>query len=188
MVHYCLVVIRSINQMVFVSFLPLYFTLRGHSEVEGGRLLTLFLLTGGIAGLWGGILADRFSGRIVIVASMAGYAPMSLGFLLTEGWVSVLCCAMAGGFLLLSNPINVVMAQQLVPEASSTISSLMMGFAWGVGGFLIPLIGFFSDLMGLHTVLVGLVLITSPGFLIAFFLPAVRMSSTAPSLASEAAL
>jgi len=184
MVHYWLVVVRSANQVVIVSFLPLYFTTRGYSAAEGGQLLTLFLLTGGIAGLWGGILADRFSGRMVIIVSMVGYFPMALAFLLTGGWISILFCAAAGGFLLFANPVNVVMAQQLVPQASSTVSALMMGFAWGVSGVVIPLTGFFADLVGLQTIMVSLVILTAPGVLMTLWLPS---TSTNPQLASALA-
>lgn len=173
-VHYFLVVIRSLNQMVFVAFLPLYFTVRGLTATEGALHLSLFLLTGGVTGLFGGMLADRFGGRIICAISMIGYAPMALAFLLTTGPLSTLTCALAGGFLLLANPINVVMAQRLIPEAASTVAALMMGFAWGISGFVIPLIGGFGDVFGLHTVLVWFVALTAPGFLLAFWLPSHR--------------
>ena len=171
LIHYFLVVIRSLNQLVFVAFLPLYFTLRGHSAMEGAQFLTLFLLAGAISGLWGGILADRWGGKLVIAISMVGYAPLSLAFLLTSGPVSILLCTLAGAFLLLPNAVNVVMAQRLIPESASTVSALMMGFAWGIGGFIIPLVGILSDIFGLHTILLWFVLLTSPGFLPAFLLP-----------------
>jgi len=173
-VHYFLVVIRSLNHMVFVAFIPLYFTVRGLTVTEGAQHLSLFLLTGGVTGLFGGMLADRFGGRIICAISMIGYTPMALAFLLTTGPLSTLMCALAGGFLLLANPVNVVMAQKLIPEAASTVAALMMGFAWGVSGFVIPLIGGFGDVFGLHIVLVWFVALTSPGFLLAFWLPSHR--------------
>ena len=182
LVHYFLVVIRSLNQLVFVAFLPLYFTMRGHSEMEGAQMLTLFLFTGAMTGLWGGILADRFGGKIIIAISMIGYVPMALGFFLVTGPLSTLFCALAGAFLLLANPVNVVMAQRLIPEAASTVSALMMGFAWGISGFIIPLVGTLSDVFGLHTILVWLVVLTSPGFLLAFFLPSSREAPPMGSL------
>ena len=67
---YLLVVARSINQIVFVSFLPLYFTLQGYTGEQAGQLLTLFLLFGGPSSLLGGILADRFGGKIIIIISL----------------------------------------------------------------------------------------------------------------------
>ena len=40
-VLYFLVVIRSAVQVSFVSFLPLYFTQKGHTLIEGGQMLSL---------------------------------------------------------------------------------------------------------------------------------------------------
>ena len=171
LIHYALVVVRSINHIVFVAFIPLYLTQRGHSAMEAALGLTLFLLAGAISGLWGGILADRFGGKRVLIVSMIGYAPLALAFLLTTGPISTLLCILAGAFLLLSNPVNVVMAQRLIPEATSTVASLMMGFAWGVSGFILPSVGILSDVFGLHTILLCVVLLTSPGVLPAFLLP-----------------
>lgn len=180
LIHYSLVVVRSINHIVFVAFLPLYLTQRGHSEMEGALGLTLFLLTGAISGFWGGILADRFGGKLVLVVSMIGYAPLALAFLLTTGPISVLFCTLAGAFLLLPNPVNVVMAQELIPEAGSTVAALMMGFAWGVSGFILPSVGLFSDIFGLQTILLCVVLLTSPGVLSALLLPSAQKPRTIP--------
>jgi FSR family fosmidomycin resistance protein-like MFS transporter len=52
----------------------------------------------------------------------------------------------AGGFFLQSTlPVNVTFAQQLAPVSAATVSSLMMGFAWGTGGLSVPLVGFLAD-------------------------------------------
>ena len=40
-----------------------------------------------------------------------------------------------GGFFLQSTlPVNVMFGQALAPVSAATVSSLMMGFAWGTGG------------------------------------------------------
>ena len=40
-----------------------------------------------------------------------------------------------GGFFLQSTlPVNVTFGQSLAPVSAATVSSLMMGFAWGTGG------------------------------------------------------
>ncbi len=171
---YFLVVIRSILQMVFVAFLPLYFTMQGYTEMQASRNLTLFLLSGGTAGFLGGLLADRFGGRTVIAWSMLASFPLLMGFLLTDGLVAILLAVAGGGALLFTTPVNIVMAQKLVPQAAGTISALMMGFAWGVGGGFVPMVGFLSDSFGLETTLIGLVFLTVPGFFVALALPALR--------------
>ena len=47
-----------------------------------------------------------------------------------------------GGLLLQSTlPISVTFAQTFVKGGAATVSSLMMGFAWGMGSLFVPLIG-----------------------------------------------
>jgi FSR family fosmidomycin resistance protein-like MFS transporter len=58
--------------------------------------------------------------------------------------------------LLLTIPVNIVMAQELVPSQAGTVSAIMMGFAWGMAGItFIPMIGWMADRFGLETVLWG---------------------------------
>ena len=63
------------------------------------------------------------------------------------------------------------MAQKLIPRGVSTVSALVMGFAWGVGGLFIPLVGIFGDFFGLQITLTGLVLLMLPGSLLSLALP-----------------
>jgi FSR family fosmidomycin resistance protein-like MFS transporter len=156
---------------VFVSFLPIYMTTRGYTESAGSQTLTLFLLAGGTAGFLGGVLADRFGGRRIIAASMLGCLPMLLAFLWTRGPLSLLFCAAGGAFLLFTSPVNIVMAQKLVPEGASTVSALMMGFAWGMGGLIVPVVGILSDVFGLQSTMTGIVVLALPGFLLSIALP-----------------
>jgi MFS transporter, FSR family, fosmidomycin resistance protein len=51
-----------------------------------------------------------------------------------------------GGLLLQSTlPISVTFAQTFVRGGAATVSSLMMGFAWGMGSLTVPLIGMGAD-------------------------------------------
>ena len=59
-----------------------------------------------------------------------------------------------GGFLLQSTlPVNVTFGQQIAPVSAATVSSLMMGFAWGVGSLLAPVVGVLGDTLGLRVAL-----------------------------------
>ncbi len=189
---FALVVLRSAVQLTMVAFLPLLLTARGLTDLEGSQVLTLFLLLGGGAVFLGGALMDEWGGKAVILLSSALFAPLLLGFLLTEGALSVFLCVLGGGALLLTLPVNVAMAQKMVPGGAGTVSALMMGFAWGVGGVAVPLVGGISDRVGLETALLGLLVLASPSILLAWLLPSekrlaeetvdqeVRESKTAP--------
>ncbi len=62
-----------------------------------------------------------------------------------------------GGFLLQSTlPVNVTFAQLIAPISAATVSSLMMGFAWGMGGLTVPLVGMMADRIGIEHALVAM--------------------------------
>ena len=62
-----------------------------------------------------------------------------------------------GGLLLQSTlPVSVTYAQSVTKAGAATVSSLMMGFAWGMGSLAVPLIGLAADRWGINTALLGL--------------------------------
>ena len=88
--------------------------------------------------------------------------------------VASLVSLVAGSFALQTSlPVNVVLGQELSPRHSSTISSLLMGGAWGVGALLIGPIGALADHRGLTVALGSLAAILLVGFACALALPRV---------------
>ncbi len=168
---YLLVVIRSMVQIGFVHFLPLYFFQQGNDLITSGRLASLFTLFGAMGGFTGGLLSDRVGGRRVIVLSMLLAPPFLAGFFLTGGAVSAACLAAGAALLLSTLPVNVVMAQKLLPQRTSIVSSLMMGFAWGMAGLAIPVVGALADRIGLGSALLTVVGLVAFGFVLSLFLP-----------------
>jgi len=170
---YLLVFIRSIVQVTFAQLIPLYLHLeRGYSVASASYTLSLYLACGAVGGFLGGHLSDRFGGRLVILVSMAGAAPLLALFFHAHGWLSVLGLLSGGLVLLFTIPVNVVMAQELVPGQAGTVSALMMGFAWGTAGLIfVPLTGWLADVYSLHAVLAGLSAFPVLGFLLALRLP-----------------
>jgi len=168
-VLYAIVFIRSIVQIVYAQFLPLYLNLeRGLEFAHANYVLTCYLAAGATGGFAGGHLADRFGGRAVTLVSMAGSVPFMLAFYFLEGLPAYICLAVGGLILFFTLPVNIVMAQALVPSQSGTISALMMGFAWGMAGIVfIPLTGWTADRLSLHAVLMSLLVFPLLGFLLA---------------------
>jgi MFS transporter, FSR family, fosmidomycin resistance protein len=102
--------------------------------------------------------------------------PFLLAGQLTTGWTLTALVAI-GGFLLQSTlPVNVTFGQQIAPVSAATVSSLMMGFAWGVGSLLAPVVGVIGDRMGLHVALSMTALV--PVLAAAFALPLPRVLPT----------
>jgi FSR family fosmidomycin resistance protein-like MFS transporter len=166
---YLLVFLRSVVQITFAQFLPLYLTLeRGYQFSTASYALTLYLASGALGGFIGGHLADRFGGKTVILLSMAGCLPFLLLFFLGSGGAALAGLALGGLTLLFTIPVNVVMGQELVPSQAGTVSALMMGFAWGMAGMIfIPLVGWASDVFSMHRVLMALLAFPALGFALA---------------------
>ena len=98
------------------------------------------------------------------------------------GWWFVLLVALGGFFLQSTLPVNVTFGQALAPVSAATVSSLMMGFAWGSGGLTVPFVGRIADLVGLDPTLRGLALVPLSGAALAMLLPA-RPSDHIPTVA-----
>lgn len=170
---YFLVFIRSIVQVTYAQFLPLFLMReRGYTYAGSTHILSLYLTAGALGGFMGGHLADRIGGRKVILVSMIGCVPFLVVFFMTGGVTSILGLALGGLMLLFTIPVNVVMGQQLAPSQTGTVSALMMGFAWGMAGLIfIPLTGWIADHYSLQTALGLLTVFPILGFALAWMLP-----------------
>jgi FSR family fosmidomycin resistance protein-like MFS transporter len=150
---YTLVVLRTVVSLSFATFVPVLLTRQGMSVGEAGAAMALYLFMSGVGGFWGGTLADRFGPRRVIVWSLLLSTPFLLAAPQTQGWAFALLLAVGGLFLQSTLPVNVSFGQALAPHSAATVSSLMMGVAWGTGGMLVPVTGMLADALGLPVTL-----------------------------------
>ena len=67
--------------------------------------------------------------------------------------------------------MNIAYAHAIAPVATGTVSSLMLGVAWGVGGMAVPLVGMVGDAIGLRVALQGLAFLPIVGALLTLTLP-----------------
>ncbi len=172
--HYSLVVLRSIVQLALGQFLTLYLYLeRGFTLKQASLGLTVFFFASALSAFSGGHLAERIGGKRVVLISLAASTPFLALFLGMRGWISFVGLFLGILILLLTTPVIVVMAQDLIPSQAGTIAGLMMGFGWGMAGITcIPLIGWMADRVGLETTLWGVVLLPMVAFFLALKLPA----------------
>jgi len=166
------VVIRSVVSLGFSTFLPVLLTRRGMSIGSAGTVMGLYLLVGGIAGLGGGSASDRFGARRVIIWSLLISAPLHFAGVWLDGPLSIVALAAGGFFLGSTLPVNVSYAHAIVPVATGTVSSLMLGVAWGVAGTLVPLIGLAGDGLGLTIAMQALAWMSVLGAALTVLLPA----------------
>jgi FSR family fosmidomycin resistance protein-like MFS transporter len=182
---YLIVVLRTLTALSFATFMPVMLTRRGMSVAEAGTAMAIYLFATSVGGFFGGALADRWGPRNVIMWSLVlavpflAYAPMQ------TGWTFVTIVSL-GGFLLQSTlPVNVSFGQMIAPISAATVSSLMMGFAWGMGGLSVPFVGMLADRIGIERTLVVMSVIPLAAAAFAAPLPAGKFGHT-PARASDA--
>ena len=147
---YFIVVLRTLTAMSFSTFVPVMLTRRGLTLAQAGTAVSVYLFAVGLGGFFGGPAADRFGPRRVIILSLVSAVPFLVLAPQLSGWLFIVTLAI-GGFLLQSTlPVNVTFGQTIAPISAATVSSLMMGFAWGMGGLIVPLVGMMADRIGIE--------------------------------------
>ena len=142
---YGVVVLRTLASLSFATFVPVMLTRRGLSVTAAAVAVSFYLFASSVGGFLGGPLADRFGAKRVIALSLVLAVPFLVAAPLLHGWAFIVVLGVGGFFLQSTLPVNVTFGQQLAPVSAATVSSLMMGFAWGTGGLAVPLVGMLAD-------------------------------------------
>jgi FSR family fosmidomycin resistance protein-like MFS transporter len=117
-------------------------------------------------------MADRFGARRVIVLSLVLAVPFLVAAPATSGWLFTVLISIGGLLLQSTLPVNVTFGQALAPVSAATVSSLMMGFAWGTGGLSVPFVGMLADSIGIARALTVMAFMPLAAALCAWPLPA----------------
>ena len=151
---YLIVVFRTLVQLSFITFIPVLLSQMNLSPLYIGAAVTCLTGFGALGGLVGGFLYDRIGGRnLFLLSSTISPIFLFLAVTVASPVAIIVHVALGGFFLMMTIPVSVLMGQSIVPHAISTVSSLMMGFGWGVGGMLVPLAGRFADLSSIQETL-----------------------------------
>lgn len=140
---------RSLSYFGLVAFLPLYLQHKHISLLISSRLLFAMLFSGALGGLVGGYLSDRIGRKPVIIGSLAIASPLFYLFTITSSLLSYLFLALAGGALLASFSVTVVLAQEVLSKNAAMASGLTLGFGIGVGGIGVGLVGLIAEQFGI---------------------------------------
>lgn len=168
---WCVMVLRAVVGQSFMTFMPVLLAQKGYPLVAVGGVISLFVVAGTLSGLTAGYLADKTGFKPIFYWAHGLMTPALLLFLNLSGSWIYLGAFTAGLFVLATLPIGVVMAQELAPRGRSMVASLMMGFAYGLGGVISPVIGKLSDLFSIQTVLLYVAFIPLLTLVIIFFFP-----------------
>ncbi|WP_199794937.1 MFS transporter [Paenibacillus faecalis] len=166
-----LVFVRSWYGAAISSYYAFYLMDAYKISIDNAQIyIFLFLASGAVGTFFGGPLADRFGRRNLIMLSMIGTAPIAIALpFATPFWAAVLL--LVGGFILLSSfSVTVVYAQMLYPGNIGTVSGLITGFAFGMGGVGSLALGGLGDAWGIGNVMIAVGFLPLLG-LLALFLP-----------------
>lgn len=151
--------LRAVVGQSLLTFLPVMYVGKGFTVVSAGMIFSLYTVSGTVSGLISGHVSDRIGFKPVFVFTYLLMSPVLFLFLRLEGYWVYVGAAVSGAFVLASLPLGVAMAQKLAPKGRSMVASLMMGFAYGLGGLLTPIVGKLADIYSIHTVLSAICLI-----------------------------
>jgi FSR family fosmidomycin resistance protein-like MFS transporter len=182
---WAIVVLRTLASLSIATFVPVLLTRQGWSVAAAGAAVSAYLFTSSVGGFLGGPLSDRFGPRFVIALSMLGAAPFLAIAPHLEGWGFVAVLSISGLFLQSTLPVNVTFAHAIAPASAATVSSLMMGFAWGTGGLAVPLVGMLADRIGIQEALMTLALLPLAGALCVWPLPRTPDAATPAVVTAE---
>ena len=166
-----IVILRAAVNGAFMNFLPLLIKERGDSLIMGGLSVFVFLFPGSFGGILGGHLSDRLGRKRVLIFSMAACLPFLYASIFAGQALSLVFLACAGFLIFSSTPVNIIMAQELMPGRASTVSALMMGFGWGLGYLPMMLFGMLADALGIVSVLYLAAGLPALGLLLSLYLP-----------------
>ncbi|WP_027366131.1 MFS transporter [Desulfotruncus alcoholivorax] len=143
------VALRSLVYTGLITMLPLYFKSEKTDPGRVSYLLFLMLFAGAAGGLAGGFISDKYGRKPLIAGSLALATPFFYGFLITQGVLSDVFLGLGGAALLASFSVTVVAAQEAIPDNKAMAAGLSMGFAIGMGGLAVTLVGKFADVFSL---------------------------------------
>ena len=165
--------LRCWTHGAFGTFLPLLLVGNGEDTSAAGLFLTIFMVGGMMGGLFGGNLADKFTGRGIIVTFLAlGILPCAYYFTHVSADMLGGIVLFAAGFALMApQPSSIIWAQQALPENAAMASGMMLGMSFGLGSLGVAATAALGDVIGLEPALLISVLALPLATLLAYMTP-----------------
>ncbi len=116
---------------------------------DTGWWLSGFLGAGAIGGLVSSLVMKRKYERLTNIISFSLAAPLLAMLAHVSGSAVPVVLGLGGLALGCTNPIIVAMGQRVAPGAAAVASALMLGFSWGTGGSVAPIV--FQAIRGVWT-------------------------------------
>jgi FSR family fosmidomycin resistance protein-like MFS transporter len=146
-----IMVFRSAFVMAMVTFLAKTFDQWGFSRAVYSTVVSVFMLAGALGILVAGHLTHILRPRKLLFITLTVFLPFFILFLLfgKSGRLipSLIFLALTGFMIHGGHAANIVMGHRVVPEMTSTISGILMGFGWAVSSFGPTVCAFTTDVV-----------------------------------------
>ncbi|HEY1295774.1 MAG TPA: MFS transporter [Chloroflexota bacterium] len=176
----CVVALRSWASTTLVTFLPTLATQAGAEATEAAQVLTVFLISGAVGGIVGGVAADKLGRDRVVIGSLLLSVPFGIYLALQDQFGPSFWIAAAGsGFFLNGSWISLtVRGQESVPGSIAMMSGLMLGLSVGLGGIAVTPFGIVAEHVGLQVVIAVTAALPLLGAALMPFVPKTPVSKT----------
>lgn len=140
--------LRNLVMLSVITFVPLWYRDLGYSAAFYGVLTSLLIAGGAVGAIFGGVLADRFGQRRVLISGLAMSVPALIVFVLNPGPGALLLGPLFG--MLGEGPVSItlVMAQRLLPGRVGAASGFVLGLGFVAAGIGAPITGMMGDKIG----------------------------------------
>jgi FSR family fosmidomycin resistance protein-like MFS transporter len=167
--------VRAWASLGFTTFVPFYYvdTLGADPRLVG-VLLFVFLGAGALGTVVAGPIADRVGPRPFMTWVLLAALPFGVLFLLSRGPLAFVMLGLFGAILTSSFSVSVLLGQAYLPRHAGMASGLIVGFAIGLGGAGVTVLGQVADRWGVPTALWTSALMPLAAFVLTRLLPAPR--------------
>ncbi|HEX3290232.1 MAG TPA: MFS transporter [Gaiella sp.] len=165
------IALRSVAWFGLLTFVPLWVVANGGTEGEGGRELSLMLVSGAVGTLVLGPVADRIGLRRTLLVTQALLPVLIVVFVTVGGAVGTLALMLVGLCVVGTFGVTMVLSQLYLPRHVGVASGLSVGLAMGLGGIAAVVLGAVADAVDLQTALLVGAAAPAIGCVVCLFLP-----------------
>ena len=147
-----IVFLWSTVETLLSSFIPAYVVSEGRSLLIATSFASLMMFSG-LSQLIGGMLADKYGRRVVVVVPLVASAFFAHLFLHTDVPVSLVAISLFGIAFYLPYAVFPLLAAEYTPKQAGLGLGLIWGLLAGGGGLVAGVFGLVADIYGLFTML-----------------------------------
>ena len=154
--------VKSFISSTFLILLPFYWKNMGWAVSKIGFILFLFMMFGALGILTSPHLEKKIGVKKTFYLSFMLVLPLTLLFYYLQNvneLASLTALVMIQYFCFLAVPINMSMAQKLMPEHKSMTAGFIGGFSWGVIGLILPVFSYIAEHIGIMNVIISVTVI-----------------------------